>query len=50
MRGREFWGLHAALVLCAGVLLLGCRSLFGNVLADDVAPQGVAADLRPLPG
>jgi len=50
MPGREFWGLHAALVLCAGVLLLGCRSLFGNVLADDVAPKGVAPDLRPSPG
>ena len=26
MPGREFWGLHAALVASAGVLLLGCRS------------------------
>ena len=39
MPGREFWGLHAALVLCAGVLLLVCRAAFGKVLADEVPPE-----------
>jgi POT family proton-dependent oligopeptide transporter len=38
MPGRDFWGLHAALVAAAGVLLLVCRALFGRILApDDVA-------------
>ena len=39
MPGREFWGLHAALVLCSGVLLLGCRAAFGKVLADEDPPK-----------
>lgn len=48
MPGREFWALHAALVACAGLLLLGVRLAFGRLLApDDVAAEvpatGVAA-------
>jgi proton-dependent oligopeptide transporter, POT family len=48
MPGREFWALHAALVACAGLLLLAFRLAFGKLLApDDVAPappaQGVVA-------
>ena len=35
MPGREFWGLHAALVLTSGVLLLACRVLFRGALADE---------------
>jgi POT family proton-dependent oligopeptide transporter len=35
MPGRDFWGLHAALVAAAGVLLLVCRALFGRILAPD---------------
>jgi POT family proton-dependent oligopeptide transporter len=35
MPGREFWGLHAALVAAAGALLLLCRVFFGRVLAAD---------------
>jgi POT family proton-dependent oligopeptide transporter len=35
MPGREFWGLHAALVAGAGVLLLAVRFLFGGLLAPD---------------
>ncbi|MEO8525596.1 MAG: peptide MFS transporter [Caldimonas sp.] len=37
MPGREFWALHAALVACAGVLLLGCRVVFGKLLTPDDA-------------
>jgi POT family proton-dependent oligopeptide transporter len=33
--GREFWGLHAALVAGAGALLLACRALFWRTLAPD---------------
>jgi len=40
MPGREFWGLHAALVAGAGVLLLMCRVVFGRLLA----PEGVAVE------
>ncbi|MGH8798542.1 MAG: MFS transporter, partial [Caldimonas sp.] len=32
MPGRQFWGLHAALVASAGVMLFGCRFLFGRIL------------------
>ena len=41
MPGREFWGLHAALVASSGVLLLGCRVVFRKVLApeDESAPD-----------
>jgi POT family proton-dependent oligopeptide transporter len=40
MPGSEFWGLHAALVAIAGVLLLGVRFAFGKLLAPthDSAP------------
>jgi len=38
MPGREFWGLHAALVAIAGLLLLGCRLAFGKLLAPDDDP------------
>jgi POT family proton-dependent oligopeptide transporter len=34
MPGRQFWGLHAALVAAAGVLLLASRALFGRLLAQ----------------
>lgn len=33
MPGQAFWGLHAALVAGAGVLLLLCRAAFGRLLA-----------------
>ena len=43
MPGREFWALHAALVACAGVLLLGCRLAFGKLLAPEGAtPERLA--------
>ena len=35
MPGRQFWALHAGLVACAGVLLLGCRFAFGKLLAPE---------------
>ena len=35
MPGSRFWGLHAVLVLAAGVGLLGVKFLFGRVLAPD---------------
>jgi POT family proton-dependent oligopeptide transporter len=49
MPGRDFWALHAALVVCAGLLLLGVRLAFGRLLApDDAAAEmpatGVAVD------
>lgn len=40
--GRDFWGLHAALVAGAGTLLLASRALFWRTLAPD-AGQGQAA-------
>jgi len=43
MPGRDFWGLHAALVASAGVLLLASRVLFGRLLAPDDTPQRGAA-------
>ena len=46
MPGAAFWGLHAALVAGAGVLLLGVKVLFGRLLAPDAvapAPGGVAS-------
>ena len=43
MPGREFWALHAALVACAGVLLLGCRVAFGKLLAPDDPTPGMPA-------
>jgi POT family proton-dependent oligopeptide transporter len=33
MPGRDFWALHAALVACAGLLLLACRMAFGKLLS-----------------
>jgi proton-dependent oligopeptide transporter, POT family len=40
MPGREFWGLHAALVASAGMLLFACRFVFGRLLAaDDATPE-----------
>ena len=47
--GREFWGLHAALVASAGVLLFACRFVFGSLLAPDgdaVAPAPRAGDMQ----
>jgi proton-dependent oligopeptide transporter, POT family len=43
MPGREFWALHAALVACAGLLLLGCRAAFGRLLLPDAAVPGQVA-------
>ena len=39
MPGREFWGLHAALVAGAGVLLLLVRMLFGKLLLPEDTAQ-----------
>ncbi|HEV8690282.1 MAG TPA: peptide MFS transporter [Ideonella sp.] len=44
MPGREFWGLHAALVASAGALLLVVRFFFGKLLepedfTDEQTPQ-----------
>jgi dipeptide/tripeptide permease len=50
MPGREFWGLHAALVFGAGVLLLAFRFLFGALLApEDAALEVVPGVARPVP-
>jgi len=38
MPGQAFWGLHAALVASAGVLLLAFRFVFRGVLAPDDTP------------
>ena len=38
MPGQAFWGLHAALVASAGVLLLAFRFVFRGVLAADDTP------------
>ena len=48
MPGREFWGLHAALVAGAGVLLLVVRTLFGRLLLpeDTVQPAPGATATR----
>jgi POT family proton-dependent oligopeptide transporter len=41
--GPVFWGLHAALVAAAGVLLLACRFVFGSLLApQDAGPEWAA--------
>ena len=40
MPGREFWGLHAALVAGAGVLLLVVRMLFGRLLLPEDTEPG----------
>jgi len=39
LRGSQFWLLHAALVVAAGVGLLLVKLLFGKLLAPDSAPQ-----------
>jgi POT family proton-dependent oligopeptide transporter len=39
MPGREFWGLHAALVAGAGVLLLVVKFVFGGLLSPDRDPS-----------
>ena len=49
MPGREFWGLHAALVASAGVLLLAVRVLFGRILAPDAVPADVPAGAALAP-
>ena len=38
MPGSRFWGLHAVLVLAAGVGLLAVKFVFGRVLAPDDEP------------
>jgi POT family proton-dependent oligopeptide transporter len=48
MPGQAFWGLHAALVASAGVMLLLVQFLFGRLLAPDEngangTPGGAAA-------
>ncbi len=43
MPGREFWALHAGLVVCAGLLLLACRQVFGKLLAPEESPPSAAA-------
>ena len=42
MPGKQFWGLHAALVAAAGVLLLGCKLVFPRLLAPDAATPAPA--------
>jgi len=42
MPGAQFWGLHAALVAGAGVLLLLAKALFGRILAPDAVPAEAA--------
>ena len=42
MPGRDFWALHAALVAAAGFLLLGCRLVFGRLLAPEDRPTAAA--------
>jgi POT family proton-dependent oligopeptide transporter len=40
MPGPAFWGLHAALVASAGVLLFASRFFFGRLLrADDLSAE-----------
>ena len=40
MPGHDFWGLHALLVVSAGLLLLAVRFFFGGLLAPgDPAPE-----------
>jgi len=36
--GRTFWGLHAAIVAGAGLLLLLVKLMFGRLLAPDAVP------------
>ena len=50
MPGGEFWGLHAALVFSAGVLLLAFRFLFGRVLApEDESTPAAVPGAQPAP-
>lgn len=44
MPGSTFWGMHAALVAIAGVLLLACKVVFGRILAPDAV---AVAELPP---
>ncbi len=44
-----FWGMHAALVVSAGVLLLVVRTVFGRILAPDAVPQDAAIDAAVAP-
>jgi POT family proton-dependent oligopeptide transporter len=48
MPGREFWALHAGLVACAGVLLLGSKFAFGTLLAPEGARPEVPAQAGAL--
>jgi POT family proton-dependent oligopeptide transporter len=43
MPGRQFWGLHAALVAVAGLLLLACRFFFGRLLDPQAAARAQSA-------
>ena len=49
MPQRDFWALHAALVLVAGALLLGVRAAFGRLLSPEAmdAEATRAAALAP---
>ena len=51
MPGQAFWGLHAALVAAAGVLLLAFRFVFRGVLAPEGEPAAARAGIgeRPQP-
>jgi POT family proton-dependent oligopeptide transporter len=48
MPNRDFWALHAALVVAAGLLLLVVRAVFGRLLSPD-AVNGVDASGRVAP-
>jgi POT family proton-dependent oligopeptide transporter len=43
MPGQQFWGLHAALVGGAGVVLLGVKLVFGKLLAPTAVDNGQGA-------
>jgi POT family proton-dependent oligopeptide transporter len=43
MPGPTFWGLHAALVAGAGILLFACKFTFGRLLAPDAVERDHAA-------
>jgi POT family proton-dependent oligopeptide transporter len=43
MPGPEFWGLHAALVAGAGLLLFAAKVTFGRLLSPDAVERDHAA-------
>ena len=44
-----FWGMNAALVAGAAVLLLVVRAAFGRILDPDALPEDAALDAAVLP-